>query len=110
YDAVVLVIVLGWIANRWQQHPVTRVFVILCLVPFLVPGGTMMEVLQAQRLIVPAVASSWWWNLIMLPHQIWSLLVLGLTLLLTMIRPDHDWGTADSSADARHGLPEATRA
>jgi Glycosyltransferase family 87 len=85
YDAVVLFIPLAWIFRHWKQLPrMTRIVAAAALMAFLMPGGTLLEVFQAEQRISPAVSGSWWWTTLVMPHQIWALLALSLTLLHAM--------------------------
>jgi hypothetical protein len=85
YDAVVLIVPLAWILKDWnRQHRFTRYGVLFALAPFLIPGGTLLEVLQSEGRIPPSLADSWWWHMVALPHEIWALMGLNFLLLYAM--------------------------
>jgi hypothetical protein len=85
YDAVVLIVPLAWILKEWhRQHAFTRLGVSFALAPFLVPGGTLLEVLQSKGRIPPSIANSWWWQMMVLPHEVWALMGLSFLLLYAM--------------------------
>ncbi len=56
----------------------------LFILPFLAPGGSALEQLHLRGQIPAAIANSWYWTGIVMPHQIWVLLVLSVFLLRRM--------------------------
>ena len=57
---------------------------LLLMLPFLIPGGTILETLQASGRIPSTLASRWWWEMIVMPHQVWMLFFLSVLLLYEM--------------------------
>ena len=87
YDSFLLVFPLTWcLQNIYDRgHRAARTAIVL-MVPFLVPGGSLLE--QVQGRVPTALAHSWVWECIAMPHQIWLLLVLGCLLLWRMASED----------------------
>jgi hypothetical protein len=85
YDAALLILPMGWYIARYP-HPKPKLLRLgpLLLVPFLLPGGSILEVLRDRGRIPRGLASAEWWNLIVMPHQVWALLALGAILLYEM--------------------------
>ena len=87
YDAALLVLPLAWALS--QTSAVTyrhRLVTLLCVAPFFVPGSTLLE-LQVQAGRIPeAMTHAWWWRTLVLPHQVWALLVMSITLLTAQMR------------------------
>lgn len=85
YDAFLLIVPLCWSLREFSgpRNKFARGALLLML-PFLVPGGSALEQLQASGKIPQAIVGSWWWNGIVMPHQIWFLLLLSWLLLWSM--------------------------
>jgi hypothetical protein len=88
YDAALLVLPLGWVILSFSFRRSRRVavFSLLLMLPFLIPGGTLLETMEASGRIPPSLAHRWWWEMIVMPHQVWLLLLLGVILLCEMFR------------------------
>jgi len=98
YDAAVLVLPLCWVCLSFRKARPAAVVALLLMLPFAIPGGTILETLQADGRIPAALASHWWWERIVMPHQIWALLFLSILLLFQMLsreRVAHASGSAD---------------
>jgi hypothetical protein len=85
YDAWILIFPLCWSLKQFagEDRKFARAAFFL-LLPFLVPGGSALEQLQANYQIPEAISQSWYWTAIVMPHQIWFLLLLSLLLLWRM--------------------------
>jgi hypothetical protein len=59
---------------------------LILIAVFLVPGGSALEQLQRTSYLAGLQDSSWWIRIVM-PHQVWTLVLMSLLLLLAM-RPD----------------------
>jgi hypothetical protein len=59
---------------------------LLLMLPFLIPGGTLLETMQAEGHIPSVLVSHWWWEAIVMPHEVWALFLLGVLLLYEMSR------------------------
>jgi hypothetical protein len=85
YDAVVLIIPLAWLFGNWKSlGRSVKAVVSIALLPFLLPGGTMLQVLQSEKRIPASVSNAWWWHLVVLPHEVWALIALSFVLLYAM--------------------------
>jgi len=85
YDAFLLIFPLCWSLREFSGP--RRKFArgaFLLMLPFLVPGGSALGQLQLSGKIPQAVVQSWYWTSIVMPHQIWFLLLLSLLLLWSM--------------------------
>ena len=65
-------------ARTWRH----RALVLACIVPFLVPGATWIELQVHAGRVPSAIVDAWWWRAIVVPHQVWALLVMASALLL----------------------------
>lgn len=85
YNAFLLIFPLCW-SLREFSGPHNRVArgTFLLLVPFLAPGGSALERLQLSGRIPEAITHSWYWTDIVMPHEIWFLLLLCGLLLWQM--------------------------
>jgi hypothetical protein len=85
YDALLLIIPLCWSLREFSgpRKQFARGTLVLML-PFLVPGGSALEEMQRGGRIPDALTQSWFWNSVVMPHEIWCLLFLGALLLWCM--------------------------
>ncbi len=84
YDAGLLVLPLCSAFICFRRARAFAILSLLLMVPFLVPGGTLLEIMQAEGRIPTALANHWWWRIIVMPHQVWLLLILSMVLLREM--------------------------
>ena len=86
YDGFLLIFPLCWSLREFSA-PADKFArgTFLLILPFLVPGGSALEQLQVRGQIPEAIAHSWYWTCIVMPHQIWFLLLLSLLLLWRMV-------------------------
>jgi hypothetical protein len=85
YDAFLLIFPLCW-GLREFSGPRTKLAraALLLMLPFLLPGGSVLEQLQRTGKIPDSIARSWYWICIVMPHEIWILLLLSFVLLGAM--------------------------
>jgi len=86
YDAALLIFPLAW---AWTALPGplrahARAAVALMLV-FFVPGGSALEQFR-HTYHIQSLQQSWWWGTFIMPHEVWSLLLLASILLHAMHR------------------------
>jgi len=81
YDAALLIWPLAWSLLVVRKRS-TAIVTLLAIVPFLVPGATLLSERASQ--IPPAIANGWCWNAIVIPHEIWDLIFLAGLLLYFM--------------------------
>lgn len=105
YDAFLLIFPLWWSLREFSlpERKFARVVLVLML-PFLVPGGSALEQLQFGGHIPEAIAHSWYWTCIVMPHQIWLLMGLGLLLLWRM---SAGWKDPGLRLISPHNVPSA---
>ena len=91
YDASLLVFPLAWSLTELSGTIRSLGNITFCLIlPFLVPGGSLLEQIQLRGYVSTAVRSSWWWNAMVMPHQVWAILILSVVLLEAMRRTAYD--------------------
>lgn len=82
YDASLLVFPLLWsLSNAPEGARIWRRLVLLLLVPFAVPGAWALESLQNSNRIPAFLTGKWWWEPVVLGHEIWAILLLALLLV-----------------------------
>jgi|GEM_PF-1336028 len=84
YDAALLIFPLCWYMLYQKGNDRVPSLGWLFIVPFLIPGGTLLQSLQENGHIPAALSGSWFWNDIVMPHEVWTLMVLSLILLYGM--------------------------
>jgi hypothetical protein len=84
-DAVVLLLPLCWcLTVRKPKYKQIALIVVLFELPFLVPGASLLVTLADSGHISREVASSWWWNAVVVPHEVWSVIAISFALLYAM--------------------------
>lgn len=83
YDAALLVWPLAWSILLVRKTWVT-VLTIVVMAPFFVPGQAILAEWTRSGEISTAVTKTWWWNDLILPHQVWLLIILNVLLLKWM--------------------------
>jgi|SRR5271156_375557 len=84
YDATLLVLPLCWAFVSFRRARGFAITSLLLMLPFLIPGGTLLETMQISGRIPRVLANHWWWEALVMPHQVWMLLFLGVLLLREM--------------------------
>jgi hypothetical protein len=84
YDAALLVLPMCWVIGSFRRARMFAVVSLLLMLPFLIPGGTLLETMESSGRIPSALAHRWWWEMIVMPHQVWLLLLLSVLLLYAM--------------------------
>jgi hypothetical protein len=88
YDATLLVLPVCWAFVAFQKIRSAATLCLLLIVPFLIPGGTILETMVSSGRIPAVLAQNQWWQAFVMAHQAWLLLFLGTLLLREMIAPD----------------------
>ncbi len=82
YDAALLIVPLLWSVS--PGPPRARLYqrlTWLLILPFYIPGAWMLERFQNAGRIPEYLTTKWWWDTLLMPHQIWALLLLALVLV-----------------------------
>jgi hypothetical protein len=85
YDATLLVFPLAWalsVHDRTMKN-LSRLALLLML-PFAVPGPAILQEFALKGILSPAVVNGWWWDKLIMPHQIWLLLGVSVVLLYAL--------------------------
>jgi hypothetical protein len=82
YDATLLILPLLWSLIAWSglQKKKARLSLLL-IIPFLAPGAVILKELIGSGHLPCSWELSWWWNSLVMPHQVW--LLVGLSLCLS---------------------------
>jgi Glycosyltransferase family 87 len=80
YDATLLVFPLCWVLSR-ARFGKLEWLPLLFMLPFAIPGAVLLQTLADDGRIPGSMATAWWWNTLVMPHEIWALLLLSLLLL-----------------------------
>ena len=84
YDATLLVLPLCWAFVWLRRERASAALSLGLMLPFLIPGGTLLETMQIAGRIPRALTNHWWWEAVVMPHQVWALLFLSIVLLREM--------------------------
>jgi hypothetical protein len=87
YDAAVLVLPICWLVWAWRplKSNLTSWAAVLAAF-FAVPGGTVLQSLADKGGALKPISQTWWWNVIVAPHEVWCLSLLSFILLMEMYR------------------------
>lgn len=98
YDAALLVLPVCWVFISFRKSRIVATVSVLLMLPFLIPGGTLLETMQAGGRVPAALVGDWWWEVVVMPHEVWALFLLSALLLYEMIasRAARDDHAADS--------------
>jgi Glycosyltransferase family 87 len=80
YDATLLVLPLCWTLMSFRRARKFAVISLLLMLPFLAPGGTLLETMEVGGSIPAGLSQHWWWDAFVMAHQVWALLFLGILL------------------------------
>lgn len=83
YDAVLLMWPLAWSVFLARKRSL-RAATLTMVAPFLVPGAVLLAIHAQAGRIRQSVASEWWWNTLVLSHEAWAVVLLGIILLYSM--------------------------
>jgi hypothetical protein len=83
YDAALLIWPLAWSILVVKRTWIT-VLTVAAIAPFFVPGQAILAEFTRSGEISTSVAKTWWWTGIILPHQVWVLVLLTILLLIFM--------------------------
>jgi len=95
YDAGLLLWPLGWALLVGNRR--TQLLTMLTVIFFFVPGAALLDHLTQQGRVPASIAHSGWWNKIVMPHEIWSLIALSIMLLFFMRTATHSANTQSAT-------------
>ena len=84
YDACLLALPLCWAFVWFRRKRALAILSGFLLLPFLVPGGTVLQTLVEIGRIPAGLANRWWWQSFVMAHEVWLLLLLSILLLYGM--------------------------
>ena len=91
YDAALLIWPLCWSILVAKKRSVTLLTIALIL-PFFIPGAALLDRLAQGRRLPAAVLDGWWWNAVVMPHEVWDILFISILLLYFMsLQPTRDF-------------------
>jgi hypothetical protein len=83
YDAIILTLTLAWAAREWDRARAARMICIVILAVFFQPAW-LME--RFAWLLPRAIVHSPIWDVFLLPHRVWALLLITCILLRQLAR------------------------
>ncbi len=99
YDAALLVLPWAWVVRCADLRRVGLGWVTAAtLLAFVVSGPAALNQLVVRGYVGEAVAETWWWRLVLMPHHVWALCVLAGAMLLAQRRADRDEPAAPGQA------------
>jgi hypothetical protein len=89
YDATLLALPVCWafVSYKPVSKRQMRCFALLSflsMLPFLIPGGTLLESLEMNGRIPSSLVNRAWWQAFVMAHQVWLLLFLSALLIYQM--------------------------
>jgi len=89
YDAGLLIWPLAW-GLLLAKKPCIQIAVLAMIAPFLLPGPALLGDWALAGRIPSGITESWWWNGIVLSHEVWDLILLAILLLYWLAREPAD--------------------
>jgi len=87
YDAVLLLAPLAWSLAAWNgQLRASARLIFLLILPFLIPGAVMLQESARAGGWPASLNDAWWWNALVLPHQVWAVALLAICLVYAQAR------------------------
>ncbi len=87
YDATLLLAPLAWSLASWNgKHKAPARLVFLFIMPFLIPGAVALQETARARDWLATLNGEWWWNILVLPHQVWAIALLAICLVYAQTR------------------------
>lgn len=81
YDAALFILPLCTLLSEGGKITRLNWATFVAVLPFALPGPAVLQHLVEIGRIPQAFANGWWWNNLIMPHQIWALLCLSILLL-----------------------------
>jgi hypothetical protein len=84
-DGILLMLPLCWcVTVREKELKSVSRLVMFLLLPFLIPGASLLVALAEKGVLPTALTTNWWWNTVIVPHEIWATLAISIALLYAM--------------------------
>ena len=81
YDASLLIFALFWIlSSSLEDGKLHHRLALFLMLPFLIPGAWALESLQNENRVSHFLTNHWWWEPVVLGHQIWAVFLLAVVL------------------------------
>ena len=81
-DATVLIFLIILISLMIKtQYNKYSIILSLLILPIYLPGSKYLLEISENGTIPPGIAMSWWWNTMVLPYQVYCLLVISIVML-----------------------------
>jgi hypothetical protein len=80
-----LVLPLCWAFVSFRRERVAAVVSSGLMLPFPIPGLTPLETVQIAGRIPRALMNHWWWEALVMSHEVWVLLLLSIVLLREIV-------------------------
>jgi len=85
YDASLLILPIAWALSFKKEIVSAKTFLTISLIlPFLIPGAVLLSQISDRLRIGQQTLFGRWWKAIVIGHETWCLLLLGLLLLYEM--------------------------
>ena len=85
YDAALLIWPLAWGLLLARKRSI-QIAILAVIAPFFVPGPALLGKLALAGRFTSTITDSWWWNSVVLPHEVWDLILVAILLLYWMSR------------------------
>ena len=87
YDAVLLLLPLAWSLAAWNgEHKTLARFSFLLILPFFIPGPVVLQELARGGSWPATLNGAWWWEFLVMPHQVWAVTLLAVCLVYAIAR------------------------
>jgi hypothetical protein len=84
-DGLLLMLPLCWcVTVRVKELKAISRLVMFLLLPFLVPGASLLVALAEKGVLPSALVTGRWWDAVLVPHEIWATLCISIALLYAM--------------------------
>jgi hypothetical protein len=89
YDAILLYIPIAWVLSQLKRHDGYYWILIISFCIFLVPGATILSVINEKGYIPEVLNTSFLWHFIIMPHPTWILIIILSISLMINVNPTH---------------------
>lgn len=107
-DASVLVLLIIFIISL-AESPYRKYnkLIIPLFLPFFLPSPIYLNIFAENGTIPQSVAASWWWNALVVPYQVYALLLMSLVMMFLAVTDKRELAAAKTSKNQHiYSLPE----